>query len=595
MKKTEYTPKLISDNNENPSFSIPLYQRLFEWEELHINLLLNDLWNSFEKDSNKPYYIGMLTVFKRSKNQFDLVDGQQRFTVLMLMGIAFKNETWKKFLLIDEKPRLHFFARKNDSTYLENKIFNKGVNDYKNKKMEDGIFQIEHFLERITDKENFANYIFEKATFFLNVLPEEYDNTDLNRYFESMNSSGKGLEKHEILKVELLKKLPKNPIEQNSFIKIWNIVSDMNKSVIRQKEGEKNDDFLKIQIKSLQSNDDIINFVLQRFDKNDNSIEFPKIIDIQSTQKAPSIRISATGERSIISFSEFLLLVLSLQMGDKLNIPDLFNVHKLLESFKKLEDTEVLLFFKNLLKFRLLFDYFIIKVNSNEPNSISYSINMNDIGQDYSQKKHLIQYQSMLYVSTSFHIWIPNIMQFVDKNREINVNELLLKIKEFDNSRLTKPEEGSLVYGKIERYWFWRLDYYLWEGFQNSPNFLEHIFGNKIDKNCIEAIKNYTFRPNRSIEHLYPQSFQKKDSWDEDLNSFGNLAMISSSFNSTQSNDDTNVKFARIENQITGKYGLESIKLLLMYLKAKDNKEGWTKIISVSHGQEMFKILIDSF
>ncbi|MEI7505157.1 MAG: DUF262 domain-containing protein, partial [Paludibacter sp.] len=79
----KYTPATIALSNT--VFSIPLYQRLFEWEKPQITQLLNDLYDGFEQKPNEPYYIGMLTAHNN-----DLVDGQQRFTVLMLMAIAFK-------------------------------------------------------------------------------------------------------------------------------------------------------------------------------------------------------------------------------------------------------------------------------------------------------------------------------------------------------------------------------------------------------------------------------------------------------------------------------------------------------------------------
>ena len=114
METNRFTPAEITKCDE--CFSIPLYQRLFEWEEPQIIGLLNDLKKS--KDKNRPYYIGMLTATQGK----DLVDGQQRFTVMMLMGIVFKDywkEGWEKFIKTNNnKPRLHFKARPDDEEYL---------------------------------------------------------------------------------------------------------------------------------------------------------------------------------------------------------------------------------------------------------------------------------------------------------------------------------------------------------------------------------------------------------------------------------------------------------------------------------------------
>ena len=65
-----------------------MYQRLFEWRRESIMGLMQDLFNNYkEKGENSPYYVGMLT----STSQHELVDGQQRFSVLMLLGIVFRD------------------------------------------------------------------------------------------------------------------------------------------------------------------------------------------------------------------------------------------------------------------------------------------------------------------------------------------------------------------------------------------------------------------------------------------------------------------------------------------------------------------------
>ena len=80
--KQAYTPRKIVDSGL--FFSIPLYQRLFEWGEDQIIQLLDDLYSSYKRDKESAYYIGMLTV-KRTESSIELVDGQQRFTAMILL------------------------------------------------------------------------------------------------------------------------------------------------------------------------------------------------------------------------------------------------------------------------------------------------------------------------------------------------------------------------------------------------------------------------------------------------------------------------------------------------------------------------------
>ena len=65
--------------------------------------------------------------------------------------------------------------------------------------------------------------------------------------------------------------------------------------------------------------------------------------------------------------------------------------------------------------------------------------------------------------------------------------------------------------------------------------------------------------------------------------------MISSGFNSTQSDDSTNTKCGRIDDQVKA-LRLESIKMLIMRKLAGEKKE-WTPKQALEHGVVMLKIL----
>ena len=238
-----FTPKSISEQVEFDGlvFNIPLYQRLFEWGEEQIGQLLSDLYSSFKRNADAPYYIGMLT--SKSNGIFrDLVDGQQRFTAIMLLGIYFH---WNDFLVIKndngEKARLQFSARDEDEMYLMQKIKGEPIsrNDYKNDKMEKGLGIIGDFMHKHDDeKDEFAKYIFNHLTFFISELPSEYDLNELNTYFERMNTTGKALENYEILEVEMLRRLD---MEKELYTHLWNAVSQMDKKILRLHRNEKLD------------------------------------------------------------------------------------------------------------------------------------------------------------------------------------------------------------------------------------------------------------------------------------------------------------------------------------------------------------------
>lgn len=616
----KYTPATIGNNR----FRIPLYQRLFEWDKEQIEQLLRDL-KSAKEQSKEQYYIGMFTT-KQENDIWDLVDGQQRFTVLMLLGIVFE---WKNFLLVDDQPRLSFFARKKDEEYLTNKINNKDC-EYSNKKMENGIIVIKQFLDKECgktpnfNKADFAKYIYEHLTFFVSELPTQYDMVDLNKYFESMNAAGKGLESHEILEVRLLKELDASFNKEN-YTRMWNCVSQMDKQLVRQRTHNNesidvfNNRFLQAICAVKARNDifgergkslinDLYNDVSST--KNDESNhEF--IGSIPENKQKPFQHLRSEGNRSFMNFSEFLLQVLYLTLSEEHRkqaiVTDFFDVHKLLTTFEKYEKIiSIPTFFNNLLIYRLLFDYFIIRIKNDDGTYLLENIKDND----NEQTKRLKQYQSMLYVSSSsmsYYKWLTPLLIKLYDNHNISVSDILDLLKENDNEEhyykdKDKKEKylennqdiyNKLSYGNIDRYWFWRLDYYLWENRKEYFSDEEHR----------RIAENYIFRRNRSIEHVVPQN-PKHDTveslkWDEknpkDIalrDCFGNLCMISSGQNSSLQNEAFEIKRAYVESFINGsKTGtIESLKLLKLFEYDK-----WDKESIPHHGEAMLKILRDSF
>ena len=584
----------MSDNRYTPAtirhfFSIPLYQRLFSWDDTEVKQLLNDLYSSFRKSEHSPYYIGMLTVYKENADaKYSLVDGQQRFTVLNLMAIIFE---WKEFLKSNDEFRLTFFARKNDEEYLKNRIEKRDL-VYTNEKMEAAIKCIENFMSDINEKEidSFKNYIKTKTTFFLSELPNDYTVQDLNRYFEAMNEAGKGLENHEILKVRMLRRGKDENKEKHT--KIWNAVSEMDRCLIRQKDGELQVVYREKIIDSLKNEADLISLIEKG--ENLDSEKKTSILNISASSIKPSESERIKDEKAILGFSDFLLQILwlSLPKEKQNNKTNFFNKFKLLETFDKYvvgeEGTvEVESFFENLLRYRVLFDYFIIRLNSNDNRNTNYSLNMSNESLEGNHKKHLkrnlIQFQSMLYVSSQSYTWLTPLLEKLNTNIKIAIGDLLSYLKYWDNKQHNNSS-FSLNYGVINRYWFWRLDYYLWE---NKEKYF--------DEAARKIADNYIFRTNRSIEHIAPQNPKSESQVIIDplfLHSFGNLAMISAGQNSSLQNECYEIKKAHVISFLNGSTGgtIESLKMLNLH-----KYDSWNDVELTEHHNKMIGVLINSF
>lgn len=584
-------------------FRIPLYQRLFTWGESQVRQLMVDLHVHFEKPIKKAYYLGMITVVRQGE-RLDLIDGQQRTTVLMLLAIGLMKtlpeseikQNWSK--LFDSSKRVFFNGRSDDREYLLSLAEGK-QSTYRNLNMEEGLSCIENYLNKNFDESGltqFADNVFNNLTLFVTELPEHYveNPTSLNEYFEAMNSSGKSLEQHEILKVELLRNYDKD--DKLSLTRLWNAVSNFEQPLIKLEDAEdarllQCDTYKKI-IRLCRSGN---------FDEGRQSLSQHTEIDGKRIQIAEievkkydfSNKTYSDKEDGILSFPEFLLLVMALHTGKD----ELARVHptKLHDTFKSnpIPQEEIADFYHELFMYRLLLDMYVVRLKYSSSSSTHTLIFKHQDECEKDEHARLRQYQAMLDVSTEPHIWVLPLLKYLKSlDHEPTQMELLkfLMIQDMQRSGHDKcPQICNLDYDSKPRYWLWRLDYALWEKL-----ILEGKNAFPYKDLETEVIRQYAFRNNRSIEHLHPRNEDNNDRWPwEDVNSFGNLAMISSGFNSQQSNLPVHVKFANLEVQI-GNKNLQSIKLYFMYLKAKKSEAEWTTTAKDEHAKEMLEILKES-
>lgn len=614
------TPKTITEGKLR--FRIPIYQRLFAWKTPEVTQLVMDLHHHFirpNKDNkidviDKAYYLGMLTVVKQG-GYLDLIDGQQRTTVLALLSIAFiktledskTKDLWTDFF--DSANRIYYNGRSEDREYLGYLAKPKYKKlSYKNNNMKDALSVIETYLKKNFDSDSldvFATQVYNHLTLFITELPPHYVETptSLNEYFEAMNSSGKSLEQHEILKVELLRDYTKS--DKLALTKLWNAVADFEKPLVKLVDS---------QIDRAEQIKRYLYHIRQcRQDNFDESIaalcsgerncgERKSIAEIEVAKHEFGNKTPRDKEDCIISFPQFLLIALALHKGKD----EIANIHpsKLHDTFKnedfKITAEEIGPFYHELLFYRLLMDMYVtrLKYSSSSSSHKLISRNSDDIDQDEHAHERLRQFEAMLDVSTEPHIWLlPLLKHLRDLDHEPTQMELLKYLMTLDCNRKGHsqcPHLDCLDYDSKPRYWLWRTDYAIWEKLitEGKDSFNKDDF--HYDNIDVEAIRHYEFRTNRSIEHLHPQNQDNNDEWSwEDVNSFGNLAMVSQGFNSQQSNLPVHVKFANLDVQI-GNKSLQSLKLYFMYLRAKGNEAEWDIKAKDAHAKEMLEILNES-
>lgn len=73
-------------------YIVPDYQREYVWTDKEVHQLLEDINEQIDANSTNQYFIGMVLVSPASeKNQFEVIDGQQRLTTFFLMLCALKH------------------------------------------------------------------------------------------------------------------------------------------------------------------------------------------------------------------------------------------------------------------------------------------------------------------------------------------------------------------------------------------------------------------------------------------------------------------------------------------------------------------------
>lgn len=693
-----YTPEVIAADGSKIKFKIPLYQRLFAWEEKTIKGLLEDLKEHFDDPgtSSAPYYLGIITQIyeKPGKDAKDdgylvVVDGQQRLTVLMLMAACFSHydDAWKKFLFqgdgyelkraagegnagVQDKDwkglaRLLPFARPADQECLFRLISQEQETLKKEGKtlLEKGYKTIADFMaEQFPKKEDedkrkeFSKNIFKFVTLLVTNLSHSYlkDPEYLNRYFEIMNSHYRNLEQHEVLKVQLLTGIQEE--KKQELLSLWKICENFSESVLeilkkrKHKEGQWNKQkgehltaFTRRVATGLQEfarleahpREDTRSDASGQSSEDASQKECKKIADIPKEYSSSTARVTSGG-RSIVNFPQSLLLALDIFLENENPPPEekpakYYKSAKLLETFKnsreRLPSGQREAFYTFLLRLWVLLDIYVLRREDAEGDSYSVLLGMleeSDRNEDTlwgPEEAHcrLAQYQAMLDAAfpDNFSFWLKPCLKelyelhfpeeaasgktedngWLPAEPDAAADALLAKVKSLDDQRVLKGkilsellDPAKLKYTTpIDRYWFWRLDYYLWEWCQGRTEAL-------LGKGHRKAAKAYRIRANRSIEHLFPQTAPLGESFGEEsaLHSFGNLAMISRSLNSQQSNNSVDNKFDRVRSHIKGDR-LQSLKLLAMYQAAGKEGKNWTSATANDHETRMIKTLLESF
>jgi|TARA_R110001583_G_scaffold178457_5_gene334360 uncharacterized protein with ParB-like and HNH nuclease domain len=200
-------------------FSIPSYQRPYVWPDEAVLKLFKDI-NDARIAKEPNYFIGtVLTSIEQDEHGngiYELIDGQQRTTTLILIALAFKmakvESSISDIAAFKKQPRLQFTIRDQVQHLLGNLA---GLDDYvfpgleaigENpylKRIYAALQVLEQQVKALKKEDSIllGDYIFNNVQWVNNTVPKQMD---LNRLFATMNTAGIQLEQADILKSKLL-------------------------------------------------------------------------------------------------------------------------------------------------------------------------------------------------------------------------------------------------------------------------------------------------------------------------------------------------------------------------------------------------------
>jgi len=632
-------------------YVIPRYQRAYAWEEKEIEQLIDDICD--DNDPKRDYYIGSLIVARRKADdgvEYEVIDGQQRLTTIYLLLQCLLDEGYFSRGDVSVGEALSFDCRSKSNCTLAYIRSDARKSEGKEELLDQSILLAvdiikkklaREFGDRVEDQKKFVDRLKHVVLYRIEV-PEH---TDLNRYFEIMNTRGEQLEQHDILKARLMNYLD-DACEREAFARIWEACSDMTGYVQMHFSVEDREKLFVEQWSSLSSENALRELCKgkRRSEGKSDGLDISKIIDpkseVDDVDGALEERDAEVRFESIIDFPYFLLHVLRvfcrakrLSMDGAEELGSLLDDKLLLKDFDKViascekrgdkRDVKrgfARTFIRLLLRSRFLFDKFIIKrehVEGDQEGSWSlkelrvYKKGPRYVNTEFGyyrergkEQKSLERNRECLMIQSALRVSYtsPKVMHWITRLLEYLFDAKLKLPKLADRAERIAAEavaEGFFE-KSLEEMGAYDLQEYKSEDYAFGVG-TPHIVFNYLDyllwKKAKKTHKDFVFEFRNSVEHWYPQhpSDGSIELWDE-RDVFGNLCIISRSVNSKFSNLSPASKMDTYRGMVQkGSLKLRKMGEIIDKLR-KTEKPGvaaklWRQSECAKHEKEMIRLL----
>lgn len=350
----------------NTFFSIPVYQRDYNWQEKQCKQLFKDILTAGENKEISSHFIGSIVyihegVYEIGEKEFSVIDGQQRMITITLLFIALyhklKENNSKEADKIYELYLINKFSEKEVNLklvppeenlnilikVLENKF--DELENYRDRNLVKNYSYFKKELTKFSDSEIQNIIVGIDKLIYVNIALEN-GKDDPQRIFESLNSTGLDLSQGDLIRNYILMDLDRKeqnriyknfwiPIENNCKIsdgnEVKNYVSDFIRDYLTLKRGE-----IPVKAKVFEefkmfydNPDDLKLEELKNYSVKYSHIIKPYLEEDEDIKE--ELKNLKTLDQVVIN--PFLIGILKDYKEDKLDRKDLLNILKLLQSY----------------------------------------------------------------------------------------------------------------------------------------------------------------------------------------------------------------------------------------------------------------------
>lgn len=219
----KHISKIFDDKTK---YVIPAYQRPYSWTNNECKELFEDLKTAYYENKKEGYFLGSLILSTVDENEFEVIDGQQRLTTLiMFLKVLYsfdnrnkklKNSIWiiddREDKIIEQRVVTNVFMEKDSLSFKDVLSENYEYMDSKDKNdnFKTNIFfffeTISKFIKDGNDVKDFIDFILYKVS-LLPIHTQGDSSTNARekalKIFETMNNRGMPLDDTDIFKSNL--------------------------------------------------------------------------------------------------------------------------------------------------------------------------------------------------------------------------------------------------------------------------------------------------------------------------------------------------------------------------------------------------------